>query len=58
MGKTFSADGRSFSVTVSVGIATSPTDAASKDELIEKADQALYQAKHNGRNQSVRWGIK
>jgi diguanylate cyclase (GGDEF)-like protein len=59
MGKTFSSDGKSFGVTVSIGIATSPSDAKSKEELIEKADQALYHAKHSGRNQSVLWsGIK
>ena len=56
MEKTFSGDGRSFQVTISIGIATSPSDAKSKEELIEKADQALYHAKHNGRNQSVLWG--
>ena len=55
MERTFSSDGRSFRVTVSIGIATSPVDAANKEELIEKADQALYHAKHNGRNQSMLW---
>jgi diguanylate cyclase (GGDEF)-like protein len=55
MATAFPADGRSFGVTLSVGIATSPGDATSKEELIEKADQALYQAKNNGRNRSVRW---
>ena len=38
------------SVTVSVGVATFPVDAAMKDELIHKADQALYEAKKSGRN--------
>ena len=59
MEKKFSSEGRSFGVTISMGIATAPTDAANKEELIEKADQALYHAKHNGRNQSVLWsGIR
>ena len=53
--KTFSADGRALKVTVSIGVATSPGDAGSKEELIEKADQALYYAKHNGRNRAVAW---
>ncbi|NCO83786.1 MAG: hypothetical protein COZ31_11385 [Nitrospirae bacterium CG_4_10_14_3_um_filter_44_29] len=42
-------------VTLSIGIAVSPSDAKTKEELIEKADQALYYAKHNGRNRSVLW---
>lgn len=37
-------------VTISVGLASAPEDTRSKDELIEKADKALYQAKHLGRN--------
>ncbi len=53
--KTFSSDGRSFKVTISVGIATSPDDAGNKEALIEKADQALYHAKNGGRNRSVHW---
>lgn len=37
-------------VTVSIGLATYPVDAVSPEELVEKADQALYQSKHEGRN--------
>jgi len=38
-------------ITVSIGVATFPKDAQIKEELIQKADFALYQAKKNGRNQ-------
>ncbi len=51
----FSLDGKALRVTVSVGAATSPYDAATKEELIEKADRALYYAKRNGRNRCVLW---
>lgn len=37
-------------VTVSVGVATIPTDASNTEELIERADAALYRAKANGKN--------
>ena len=37
-------------VTVSIGLADFPLDADSEHELIERADQALYGAKHGGRN--------
>jgi diguanylate cyclase (GGDEF)-like protein len=40
-------------VTISIGVATLPTDAVDDDELIRKADQAMYQAKHEGRNKVV-----
>jgi len=38
-------------ITVSVGIATFPFDANVEDDLIQKADQAMYKAKKAGRNQ-------
>ncbi len=37
-------------ITVSAGVASFPGDAKLKDELIAKADQALYRAKKKGRN--------
>lgn len=39
-----------ISVTVSIGVSTYPDNASSRDELIEKADRALYQAKREGRD--------
>ncbi len=40
-------------VTVSVGVASFPGDAKVKEELIDKADEALYKAKEGGRNKVV-----
>jgi diguanylate cyclase (GGDEF)-like protein len=40
-------------VNISCGISSCPFDGAAKDELIQKADSALYRAKANGRNQTV-----
>ena len=37
-------------VTVSIGCATLPEDAVSRDEIIRSADAALYEAKKNGGN--------
>jgi diguanylate cyclase (GGDEF)-like protein len=37
-------------VTVSIGVAAFPKDAQGRDDLIFKADEALYQAKQAGRN--------
>jgi diguanylate cyclase (GGDEF)-like protein len=37
-------------VTVSVGVATSPSDGESPEALLEAADKALYRAKQGGRN--------
>ena len=36
--------------TVSLGVAEYPADAQGQDELIEKAEQALYRAKNSGKN--------
>ena len=38
-------------VTVSIGIASYPQDGDSPEQLLRRADRALYTAKHNGRNQ-------
>ncbi len=43
------------SVTISLGVATYPTDAADKEELIRHADQACYLAKQLGRNRVCSW---
>jgi diguanylate cyclase (GGDEF)-like protein len=41
------------SLTVSIGVARYPTDAANKEELIDRADWSMYRAKRAGRNQVV-----
>lgn len=41
-------------ITVSIGVATFPEDADSKDKLIAAADRALYAAKAAGRNKVLR----
>jgi len=38
-------------MTISIGIATCPEDALSVEDLIQKSDTMLYQAKKNGKNQ-------
>jgi len=43
----------SINVTVSVGYATFPADAILAEKLLSAADQALYAAKHSGRNRVV-----
>jgi len=37
-------------VTISVGVASYPQDAADAQALVEAADKALYKAKEHGRN--------
>jgi two-component system cell cycle response regulator len=44
--------GEKLKVTISIGVSTFPQHASSKDELIEKADIALYRSKRGGRNRS------
>ena len=42
-------------LTISVGAAYCMSSCCKKNDLIQKADQNLYQAKNNGRNQVVLW---
>jgi len=42
-------------VTISMGIATFPEDGTTADELLLKADAALYEAKNKGRNRVVEY---
>lgn len=44
------ADGREIPVTVSLGAAEFPTDAQNAEDLLNRADTALYRAKAGGRN--------
>ena len=45
-------------ITISMGVATCPRDATEINELLDLADQALYKAKANGRNQVVLYGVE
>lgn len=47
------AEGAVFQATISLGVATYPADGEHQDELIQRADQALYAAKATGRNRCV-----
>ena len=48
-------DKGSLSVTESIGVAAFPDDGTDRATLIERADLALYHAKHTGRNRVVTW---
>lgn len=45
--------GIAHQVTVSMGVAAYPADAASKGDLVDAADKALYNAKRTGKNRVV-----
>lgn len=44
-----------LSQTISAGVAGFPQDGQTMEALIERADQALYEAKRQGRDRVVRW---
>lgn len=46
-------EGRTFSITISGGIASMPKHAKTTEEVLQKSDEALYQAKEGGRNQII-----
>jgi hypothetical protein len=43
-------------ITASVGVATFPEDGDLPDQVLEKADRALYEAKARGKNRVCCWG--
>lgn len=47
------ANGKELSITVSIGLSMMSPEDTSYVEALDRADTALYQAKHNGRNQCV-----
>ncbi len=55
--RTFEAeDGRTLQVTASFGLSSFEPGMANPDDLISRADEALYRAKHGGRNRICLWG--
>ncbi len=44
---------KKFSITATMGLATYPDDAKTRDDLIGKADKAMYEGKMSGRNKVV-----
>jgi diguanylate cyclase (GGDEF)-like protein len=49
----FHAGGKKLSSTISVGIATYPDDVSNVNDLLEKADEMLYECKESGRNKVI-----
>jgi two-component system cell cycle response regulator len=46
---------RTLPVTISIGVAVSGPDAQTPAQLLRNADEALYAAKHAGRNRVMIW---
>lgn len=52
------ANGQSVSVTLSIGVATVTPECKQLDDVIHRADMALYRAKENGRNCVAVWNAE
>ncbi len=48
--QTFVIDGNTFKVSMSIGTSLYPIDASSPEMLLKCADEAMYKAKHSGKN--------
>ncbi len=56
LGEPFDCDGHRFVVTPSIGIALYPKDGSDIEDLLVKADMAMYKAKDQGRNGHAFYG--
>ncbi len=56
LGEPFDCEGHRFVITPSIGIALFPRDGADIEDLLVKADMAMYQAKDQGRNGHAFYG--
>jgi diguanylate cyclase (GGDEF)-like protein/PAS domain S-box-containing protein len=54
----FLVDGNRLRITTSIGIATYPTDGKEGDTLLTHADNAMYRAKREGRDNYSRFSVK
>ena len=50
--------GKEFSITISIGIAVYPVNGTENDQILSKADAALYEAKRAGRDQVILYSEK
>ncbi len=48
--------GKSIGITVSIGVASFPDDGELPDDVLQRADRALYEAKALGKNRVCCWG--
>ncbi len=56
LGEPFEVEGHRFVITPSIGIALHPRDGSDIEDLLVKADMAMYQAKDQGRNGHAFYG--
>ncbi|HJW75576.1 MAG TPA: GGDEF domain-containing protein, partial [Thermoleophilia bacterium] len=49
---------KEVSVTISIGVASYPDDAEDAEQLLVRADRALYVAKRQGKNRTCVYGVE
>ncbi|HEU4660048.1 MAG TPA: EAL domain-containing protein [Pseudolabrys sp.] len=58
IGEPFDIDGQRIDIGASIGIAMAPADGRNADELLKKADMALYSAKNSGRGKHCFFAVE
>ena len=49
-------EGKALGITASIGVSSFPDDAEVPEDVLRRADRALYEAKALGKNRVVAWG--